>query len=121
MPERLEVTGDATLLRVALENLLGNAWKFTSRRDDARIELVRDGDAIVVTDNGAGFDPAHAAKLFAPFQRLHSQKEFEGTGIGLAIVQRIVRRHGGEVSAQGAIGRGASFRFTIPGLSGGSS
>ena len=121
MPERLEVTGDATLLRVALENLLGNAWKFTSRRDDARIELVRDGDAIVVTDNGAGFDPAHAAKLFAPFQRLHSQKEFEGTGIGLAIVQRIVHRHGGEVSAQGAIGRGASFRFTIPGLSGGSS
>ncbi len=113
LPERLSVIADRTLLRVILENLLGNAWKFTSRNDDARIELGFERNAIHVADNGAGFDPARAAKLFTPFQRLHSQSEFEGTGIGLAIVQRIVHRHGGEVWAESAVGRGATFRFTL--------
>lgn len=114
LPERLEATGDAKLLRIVLDNLIGNAWKFTSRRDDAWIELGRDGSAIYVRDNGAGFDPSRAGRLFTPFQRLHDEREFEGTGIGLAIVQRIVHRHGGEVVAEGAVGAGATFRLTLP-------
>ena len=113
VPQSLEATGDPMLLRVVMENLLGNAWKFTSKRADARIEVGRDGEAIFVSDNGAGFDAAKAAKLFTPFQRLHSQKDFEGTGIGLAIVHRIVHRHGGEVRAEGGVDRGATFRFTL--------
>jgi PAS domain S-box-containing protein len=109
--------GDAALLRALLENLLGNAWKFTGGRPSARIEFGCDetgGKAVYyVRDDGAGFDMAYADKLFAPFQRLHDAGAFAGTGIGLATVQRIVRRHGGKIWAEGAVGRGATFYFTL--------
>jgi signal transduction histidine kinase len=109
--------GDPTLLRAVLENLLGNAWKFTSARKDARITLgsAQKGDLPVyfVQDNGAGFNIAYVDKLFAPFQRLHPSSEFPGTGIGLAMVHRIVSRHGGRVWAEGAVGDGATFFFTL--------
>jgi signal transduction histidine kinase len=114
----LYASGDEHLLQIALENLLNNAWKFTSKTDAARIEFAAetiDGTrTFVVRDNGAGFDEAYAAKLFAPFQRLHSEREFAGTGVGLATVQRIVRRHGGRIWARGEVNRGATFYFTIP-------
>jgi DNA-binding response OmpR family regulator len=114
----LEAVGDVRLLTIALENLIGNAWKYTSRRAGARIEVgaeaVGGEAAFFVRDNGAGFDMAFAAKLFGVFQRLHSAREYEGTGIGLATVQRIVRRHGGKVWGTGEIGRGATFHFTVP-------
>jgi len=101
-----------------LDNLLGNAWKFTSKQPAARIEVGRGeaGDAITyhVRDNGAGFDMALADKLFAPFKRLHIASEFAGTGVGLATVQRIVRRHGGRIWAESAPSRGATFHFTLP-------
>jgi signal transduction histidine kinase len=126
-PERqVEVTiapglvaqGDPTLLRLAIENLLRNAWKFTSRHPTARITFARatapSGDAFVVADDGAGFDMAYAEKLFRPFQRLHRSTEFPGTGIGLATVSRILRRHGGAISAQGGVEQGAAFTFTVP-------
>jgi len=107
--------GDRQLVKVILQNLLGNAWKFTAKRDDARIALaIRDG-AFVVRDNGAGFDPTYAHKLFVPFQRLHSAAEFPGTGIGLGTVHRAVQRHGGRIWAEGAVGAGAAFWFTLPG------
>jgi signal transduction histidine kinase len=110
--------GDEGLISVVLENLLRNAWKYTSRKDAARIEFGcrEDGSETVffVRDNGAGFDEAHSDKLFRPFQRLHSQADFPGTGIGLATVQRIVARHGGRVWATGALDRGAEFCFTLP-------
>jgi PAS domain S-box-containing protein len=109
--------GDPTLLRAVLENLLGNAWKFTSARTDARVTLgsaQKDtGPVYFVQDNGAGFNMAYADKLFAPFQRLHKTSEFAGTGIGLATVQRIVSRHGGRIWAEGAVGQGATFYFTL--------
>ncbi|OPZ87476.1 MAG: Phytochrome-like protein cph1 [bacterium ADurb.Bin429] len=115
-PEMTAV-GDANLLRIVLENLLGNAWKFTGGRADARIEmgtLEEAGQTVYyIRDNGAGFDMAFADKLFTPFQRLHSEEEFSGTGIGLAIVQRIIARHGGRVWAEGAEGKGATFYFTV--------
>jgi signal transduction histidine kinase len=113
----LVVEGDAQLLRVALENLLGNAWKFTEKRPLAQIEFGRiqhEGrEAYFVLDNGAGFDMAYVGKLFAPFQRLHKAEEFLGTGIGLATVQRIIHRHGGRIWAEGAIEKGATIYFTI--------
>jgi PAS domain S-box-containing protein len=113
----LSARADPGLLRSVLENLLGNAWKFTGQRSDPRIEFgcLQAGDerAFFVRDNGAGFDSANATKLFTPFQRMHSAKEFAGTGIGLATVQRIVHRHGGRVWAESAAGEGATFFFTL--------
>jgi len=111
--------GDAPLLEVALTNLLGNAFKFTGKRTQARIEFGRTdgagGDAFFVRDNGAGFDMAYAKKLFGAFQRMHKTSDFPGTGIGLATVQRIVHRHGGRVWAEAAADRGATFYFTLEG------
>ena len=113
----LAANGDTPLVRVALQNLLGNAWKFTSKRPDAKIEFgVFDSNgnrAYYVRDNGAGFDQTYANRLFGAFQRLHSMQEFPGTGIGLATVQRIVHRHGGEVWAEGAVNQGATVYFTL--------
>jgi PAS domain S-box-containing protein len=108
------VTGEPLLLRAVLENLMGNAWKFTRKSPEPAIEFGRDGDEFYVRDNGAGFDMAYANKLFGAFQRLHSADEYEGTGIGLATVARIVHRHGGEIRAQGSVGAGATFWFTLP-------
>jgi PAS domain S-box-containing protein len=109
--------GDPALVAAVLENLLGNAWKFTANKSPARIEFgaERSGatTAFFVRDDGAGFDMAYAEKLFAPFQRLHTVREFAGTGIGLATVSRIVRRHGGRIWAEGAVNAGATFRFTL--------
>jgi hypothetical protein len=116
--EGLSVTGDPHLVRLLLENLVGNAWKFTRRREDAVIEvgeLERDGMPVVfVRDNGAGFDMKSVDKLFAPFSRLHARGEFEGTGMGLATVGRIVDRHGGRIWAEAEVDRGATFYFTLP-------
>ena len=108
--------GDARLLTVVLENLLENAWKFTAREPSACVRFgMQPGEIPVyfVQDNGAGFDMAYANKLFTAFQRLHSPQEFEGTGIGLATVQRIIHRHGGKVWAEGEVGAGATFFFTL--------
>lgn len=115
--EGIRVTGDPDLLKVALENLLGNAFKFTAKKEDAVIEFGEvevDGEhACFVRDNGAGFDMAYQGKLFGTFQRLHPEKEFPGTGIGLSLVQRIVHRHNGRIWAEGAVGQGATFYFTL--------
>jgi signal transduction histidine kinase len=117
----LIVDGDAALLRSMLDNLLGNAWKYCARRDVTRIEFglePRAGDAgqrvFCVRDNGAGFDMRFADRLFGPFQRLHSASEFAGTGVGLASVRRIVRRHGGEIWADARVDQGANFYFSLP-------
>lgn len=111
------VHGDRNLLRIALENLLGNAWKFSARRGETEIEFgitTQAGEQVFfVRDNGAGFDMAFAAKLFRPFQRLHSHAEFPGSGVGLAIVQRVIERHGGRVWAESTEGRETTFSFTI--------
>jgi len=116
--EGLVGEGDARLLSSALDNLIGNAWKFTARAADARIEFradITDTETVfLVKDNGAGFDMAHAGALFQPFQRLHSEADFPGTGIGLATVRRIVDRHGGRIWAEGTVGRGATVFFTVP-------
>lgn len=115
----LSVHGDERLLLTMLENLLGNAWKFTEKKVSARVELSaseQDGRVVYcIKDNGAGFDESYMHKLFEPFQRLHSMEEYEGTGVGLATVQRIIRRHGGEVWAKGKINEGASMYFTLGG------
>lgn len=109
----MTVAADQGLMSAALENLLSNAWKFTRHASPARIEFGRTDGVFFVRDNGAGFDMAYASKLFGIFQRQHSSKEFEGTGVGLATVERIVRRHGGRIWADAAPGRGATFQFTI--------
>ena len=113
----LQATADAGLLRIALENLLGNAWKFTSKKSAARIEFgeteCKGTTAFFLRDDGAGFDPAYADRLFGPFQRLHGTTEFEGTGIGLATVQRIIHRHNGHIWAESMVDHGATFYFTL--------
>jgi light-regulated signal transduction histidine kinase (bacteriophytochrome) len=115
--EGLSAEGDTGLLRVVMENLLGNAWKFTAREPEALIEfgvLEQDGEPVYyVRDNGVGFDEGYVEKIFGPFQRLHGEDQFEGTGVGLATVDRIVRRHGGNLWAEGEVGRGATFYFTL--------
>lgn len=114
----VEALADARLLKIALRNLLDNAWKFTRNTPAARVELLTTATDGAVTycvrDNGAGFDSNYASKLFSPFQRLHSEREFPGTGIGLAIVERVIRKHGGKVWAQAEPGKGAAFYFTLP-------
>ena len=115
--ESVEGWGDGALLRTALLNLMENAWKYTRKQAAARIEFGSlegtQGPVYFLRDNGAGFDMAEANRLFNPFQRLHKESDFEGTGIGLATVDRIIRRHGGQVWAQGEVGQGATFFFTL--------
>jgi light-regulated signal transduction histidine kinase (bacteriophytochrome) len=114
----LVAEGDARLMEILVENLLGNAWKFTAKTTGPRVEcgaLQRDGHTtFYVKDNGAGFNQAHAQRLFSPFQRLHSSSEYPGTGIGLATVSRIVDRHAGRVWAEGQIDGGATVFWTLP-------
>jgi light-regulated signal transduction histidine kinase (bacteriophytochrome) len=113
----IEVFGDPDLLSIMLQNLLGNAWKFTSKKAETEISFgttMHEGrQAYFVRDNGAGFNMAHSDKLFEPFKRLHSAKEYSGTGIGLASVRRIIRRHGGQIWAEGEVNKGATFYFTL--------
>jgi light-regulated signal transduction histidine kinase (bacteriophytochrome) len=117
VPAEIAAVGDERLMEVVLENLLGNAWKFTAKRPHARIEvgeMSHEGHRVCfVRDDGAGFDMAYAGKLFSVFQRLHAVSEYEGTGIGLAIVERIVHRHGGRIWAESEVGHGATFYFTL--------
>lgn len=118
--EGLHARADPGLIAVVLENLLSNAWKYTGKVAAARIDVGvepdgKGGRVFYVRDNGAGFDAARADRLFAPFQRMHAQSEFAGTGVGLATVQRIIHKHGGRIWARAAIGEGASFFFTLPG------
>jgi signal transduction histidine kinase len=114
---KIEVKGDPHLMRVALQNLLANSWKFTSRQPRACIEfgqIAENGHSVFfVKDNGAGFDPAYSKRLFGVFQRLHSNADFPGTGIGLATVQRVIHRHGGKIWAESEAGQGATFFFTV--------
>ena len=113
----MQVQGDPTLLRVVVENLLGNAWKYTGKSEQSRIGFVRHtqvADSFTVHDNGAGFDMRFSDRLFGVFQRLHSANDFPGTGVGLASVRRIVRRHGGEIWGEAEVNRGARFHFSLP-------
>jgi light-regulated signal transduction histidine kinase (bacteriophytochrome) len=116
-PASVDVYGDPRLLRIVMDNLLRNAWKYTSRHERARIELGRENKngrvVYFVRDDGSGFDQRSADRLFQPFRRLHSAAEFPGNGIGLATVRRIIQRHGGEVWAEGAVEKGATFYFTL--------
>jgi Bacteriophytochrome (light-regulated signal transduction histidine kinase) len=112
------IDGDRHLLEIALTNLIDNAWKYTGKTKKARIEfgtLLKDGKPVMfIRDNGVGFDMSYVNKLFGAFQRLHTKDEFAGTGIGLATVKRIITRHGGGVWAEGEVGKGATFYFTLP-------
>src|SRR5262249_39873150 len=117
----LAASGDGRLLRIALENLFGNAWKFTRNAAQAHIEFgvtatatATSSSAFFIRDNGAGFDMTYVHKLFGAFQRLHAVNEYEGTGVGLATVQRIIVRHGGKIWAESQVGHGATFYFTLP-------
>ncbi|MHA1532591.1 MAG: GAF domain-containing protein, partial [Candidatus Heimdallarchaeota archaeon] len=113
----IKVLGDSTLIRTIMENLLGNAWKFTSKKQKARIDfgrkIINKEEVYYIQDDGVGFDPAYADKLYAVFQRLHTYTDFNGTGIGLAIVTRIINRHGGRIWAESEVGKGATFYFTL--------
>ena len=111
--EDLVATADARLVAVVLENLLGNAWKFTAKQPAARVEVGKDDGAFYVRDNGAGFDLKYAEKMFTPFQRFHADTEYQGTGIGLATVKRVIARHGGRIWAESSPGKGAAFFFTL--------
>jgi signal transduction histidine kinase len=115
--EGLQAHADSHLMQIVLENLLGNAWKFTSKRESARIDFGQTqnngGGVYFVRDDGAGFDSAKAARLFGAFQRFHDRNDFPGTGVGLATVQRIIQRHGGRIWAESAVGKGATFYFTL--------
>jgi light-regulated signal transduction histidine kinase (bacteriophytochrome) len=114
----IKVWCDPVLMRAAIMNLLENSWKFTRKHATTRIQFGEttgpEGPVYFLRDDGAGFDMADAAKLFSPFQRLHKASDFEGTGIGLATVERIIRRHGGRIWAEGEIEHGATFFFTLP-------
>ncbi len=116
-PDRICVQADPHMMKVALEHLLGNAWKFTGKKESATVELgcKREGGSEVyfVRDDGAGFDPSFAGRLFAPFQRMHREDEFPGLGMGLATVQRIIHRHGGRIWAEARVNGGATFYFTL--------
>ena len=116
--DSLTTRADPVLMRVALSNLLGNAWKYTGRQPQALISFGKeqrdDAEVFCVRDNGAGFDMAYASKLFAPFQRLHSAREFPGSGVGLACVARVIHKHGGRIWADAKTGEGAAFFFTVP-------
>ncbi|MHB9031332.1 MAG: sensor histidine kinase [Candidatus Latescibacterota bacterium] len=117
--EGMTAEGDEHLLRQVLQNLLGNAWKYTAHREVARIRFLeerKEGRRIFcVEDNGAGFDMNYAENLFVPFRRLHTDSEFPGTGIGLSIAKRIIERHGGDIWAESETGKGATFYFTVQG------
>jgi light-regulated signal transduction histidine kinase (bacteriophytochrome) len=119
IPDGLSAHGDARMATIVLVNLLGNAWKYSAKQPEAKITFGQEnqGNETIsyVRDNGAGFDMAYAGKLFAPFQRLHHDSEFEGTGIGLATVQRIISRHGGRIWVEAAVNDGATFFFTLGG------
>jgi signal transduction histidine kinase len=116
--EGLWVKGDERMLRIAFTNLIENAWKFTQQRDPALIsvgvEQGSEGPVYFIRDNGAGFDMAQADRLFTPFNRLHTDDDFPGTGIGLATVQRVIKRHDGRIWAESSPGHGATFFFTLP-------
>jgi signal transduction histidine kinase len=115
------VNGDACMIKLVMQNLLSNAWKYTAKRPIASIQVFTDHqdgvNRFCVADNGAGFDMAYANRLFQPFQRLHRQEEFPGTGVGLATVQRIIQRHGGQIEAVGEPEKGARFYFTLSNMS----
>jgi len=117
--EGVIVNGDPSLLKIVLENLVNNAWKFTSKEAQPQVEfgttVKEDKTACFIRDNGVGFDMAYVNKLFGAFQRLHTSLEFPGTGIGLATVRRVINRHGGQVWVEAEVGKGATFYFTLPG------
>jgi light-regulated signal transduction histidine kinase (bacteriophytochrome) len=120
--EGLVAQCDQQLLTIVLENLLGNAWKFTAKKEQATIEfgstLIDGTPTYFVRDNGAGFDMGYVDKLFGTFQRLHLEQDFPGTGIGLSLVHRIIQRHGGKIWAEGEVGKGATFYFTLTAMKG---